>query len=103
TKTALIAALFTACSAYGLAYGRDAKMYMPAWTAATLMIACLLWWAQTKRFVAWEAWVAAGVAAGGLHAASLLLLPLAPIVVLTQKGHRWSQAVLMVIGICIIV
>jgi uncharacterized membrane protein len=42
--TALLIALFTACSAYMLTYSRDAKMYMPFWTFAAAHVGCLLWW-----------------------------------------------------------
>src|ERR1700722_10964229 len=50
-RTALIAAAFIACSAYGLFYSRNAKMYAPAWMLATLTIACFLWWIRTWRGV----------------------------------------------------
>ena len=61
-QAALAAALLTACSAYMLAYSRDAKMYMDFWLFLTLHIASLLWWLRSGRRVAWLAWVAAGVA-----------------------------------------
>jgi len=43
-RTSLVVALFTASSAYMLAYSRDAKMYMPFWLFCATHIACLLWW-----------------------------------------------------------
>jgi 4-amino-4-deoxy-L-arabinose transferase-like glycosyltransferase len=102
-RTSLLAALLIASSAYASNYARDAKMYMPAWTFATLAMAGLLWWLRTQRFVAWQVWVAAGVAAAGMHVVTLLLLPLAPILLLTQRRHRWHQALLMLLGIAIVV
>ncbi|NJL32468.1 MAG: phospholipid carrier-dependent glycosyltransferase, partial [Phycisphaerales bacterium] len=47
-KQALLAALFTACSAYYLSFSRDAKMYMPTWFFATLFAALLLMWLRPK-------------------------------------------------------
>jgi len=42
--TALVVALFTACSAYMLVYSRDAKMYMPLYLACATYVGCVLWW-----------------------------------------------------------
>jgi hypothetical protein len=48
-RTALLAALFTCCSAYMLNYSRDAKMYMQLWFFATLHVGCLLWWLEAYK------------------------------------------------------
>lgn len=48
-RTALLAALFTACSAWMLNYSRDAKMYAQFWFCATLHVGCLLWWLEAYR------------------------------------------------------
>jgi hypothetical protein len=101
-RIALLAALFTACSAYALFFSRDSKMYSPAWMLATLATGCLFWWLRTRSTTAWLAWVAAGAAAAGVHVVTLLLLPLAPIALLTQRTMHWRQALLMIAGAALI-
>jgi len=101
-RTALVTALLVACSAYVSNYARDAKMYMPAWTLAALTMACLLWWVRTNKFIAWEAWIASGIAAAGCHVVTMLLLPVAPLLVLSQPRHRWQQSLWMLAGLAII-
>jgi 4-amino-4-deoxy-L-arabinose transferase-like glycosyltransferase len=85
-KTALVATLFTACSAYMLNYSRDAKMYMDTWLFVTLNVACLLWWLRTRLRVAWWAWVLSGVIMVGLQAVALAILPIELIIVLTARS-----------------
>jgi len=48
TKISLVIALFAACSAYMLAYSRDAKMYMPFWLFCAVHMGCLLWWMHRR-------------------------------------------------------
>ncbi len=102
-RASLIAAAFMACSAYGMWYSHDAKMYMPAWWLGTLATGCLLWWLRTRNPTAWLAWIAAGAAAAGFHIVTLLLLALAPIFLLTQQRIHWKQAVLLILGCLLIV
>jgi len=96
-RTALIAATFMTCSAYGLFFSHNAKMYAPAWMLETLTIACFLWWIRTWRRIAWLCWIGAGVAAGGCHAITLLLLPLAPLYFISMgKFSRWRIPALLI-------
>ncbi len=99
---ALLASLLTACSAYMMVYSRDAKMYMDLWLFATLHIACLLWWLDSSKRIAWLAWLATGLAMGGLHASGLAILLIEPIILLTARRHRWHQTLLLLIGVAII-
>ena len=92
-KPILVAAIFIGCSAYAMFFSRDGKMYSPTWLLATLSIACLLWWLRTHRRIAWWAWMAAGLAAGGFHTVTLLLLPLAPLYMLARRQHHWKHSV----------
>ncbi|MGD0461804.1 MAG: glycosyltransferase family 39 protein [Tepidisphaeraceae bacterium] len=101
-RTALIAAAFIACSAYGLFFSRDAKMYAPAWMLETLTIACLLWWIRTWRRIAWLCWIAAGIAAGGFHVITLLLLPLAPLYFISMGRFSGWRIPSLVIGMAMI-
>ena len=84
-RIATVAAALTAFSAYMLVYSRDAKMYMELWLAATVFIACLLWWMRTNTRVAWLAWVAAACAMNGLHALGLCVVAVAAAIVLTHR------------------
>jgi hypothetical protein len=101
-STSLLAAGLVACSAYAMFFSRDAKMYMPTWLFGTLAVGCLMWWLRTRRSTAWLAWVAAGAAAGGFHVVTLLLLPLAPVMLLTQRRVHWRDALLMLAGVALI-
>jgi hypothetical protein len=102
-RTALIAATFIACSAYGLFFAHYAKMYAPAWMLATLMIACCIWWIRTWKRIAWLCWVAAGTAAGGFHAITLLLLPLAPLYFVSIGKFKGWRVPLLIWGMALIV
>jgi hypothetical protein len=83
-RTALLAALFAACSAYLLAYSRDAKMYQQMWLFTTLNVACLLWWIDLRRTreddfrmrspVRFLCWVLTGTMVAFFHAPGLLIL-----------------------------
>src|SRR5205823_12518021 len=84
-RVATLAAALTAFSAYMLVYSRDAKMYMELWLAATVFIACLLWWMRTNARVAWLAWVAAACAMNGLHALGLCIVAVAAAIVLPHR------------------
>jgi hypothetical protein len=97
-KTALLAALFTCCSAYLLTYSRDAKMYMELWLAGTLNIACLLWWLRLRTRIAWLCWVASGVAMCGLHAPGMILLGIGVILFLTLDRQWWPSGLILLGG-----
>jgi hypothetical protein len=101
-RTAIIAATFITCSAYGLFFSRNAKMYAPAWMLGTLTVACLLWWIRTWRRVAWLCWIAAGIAAAGFHAITLLLLPLAPLCFLSMGRFRGWRVPMLLGGMALI-
>jgi len=101
-RTALLAALFTACSAYLIVYSRDAKMYMELWFFLTLHLGGFFWWLRTGRRVAWLVWVTAGLAMGGIHAPGLLLLGLEPIFLLTQPRPHWKRAIYFILGAIVI-
>jgi len=101
-RASLVAALITACSAYLFVYSRDAKMYMPLWLAVTLNMACFLWWLRTRSFTAWLGWIAAGLAAGGLHLTGLAWVALQPLMLLTQRRAHWFQSLAFAFGLAII-
>ncbi len=103
-RASLVAAAFTAGSAFALFYSRDAKMYAEAWLAMTVGVGCLLWWLRTGRSTAWLGWVAAGAAAGGLQTLALVsVIGLAPMLLLTQRRAHWRQTLLCLAGIALIV
>ena len=101
-NTALLVAAFVACSAYMLNYSRDAKMYMDAWLFAALHLGSLMWWLRTRRTVAWLAWVAAGLAMGGVHATSLILLVIEPVLLLTSARLKWWHTLAFLGGVALI-
>lgn len=101
-RVALLAAAFTAGSAYMLIYSRDAKMYMEFWLFQTLSIGCLLWWLRTHRRVAWLAWVASGLAALGLHAAGLIMLAVYPLMLLTGRRPGGKTIALFILGLLLL-
>jgi 4-amino-4-deoxy-L-arabinose transferase-like glycosyltransferase len=102
-RASLVAAAFTAGSAFALFYSRDAKMYAEAWLAMTLGVGCLLWWLRTGRSTAWLAWVAAGAAAGGLQTLTLVsVVGLSPLFLLTQRRAHWRQTLAWLAGVALI-
>ncbi|MFI5380365.1 MAG: hypothetical protein ACHRHE_13785 [Tepidisphaerales bacterium] len=101
-RTSLVVALFTASSAYMMAYSHDAKMYMMLWLAVALNLGGLFWWFRTNLRVAWLAWIAAGVFVGGIHAPGLIVLGLQPIFLLTQKQMHWRKFLAFVAGMAVI-
>jgi 4-amino-4-deoxy-L-arabinose transferase-like glycosyltransferase len=101
-KTSLLAAAFTACSAFTLFYSRDAKMYMDAWLFVTLNIGCLLWWFRTKSTTAWLCWIACGAAACGLQITSAIPVALSLLLLFTQDKMRWQQTLLWLLGVLLI-
>jgi hypothetical protein len=101
-RTAIIAAIFIACSAYGLFFSRNAKMYAPAWMLETLTIACFLWWVRTWLRLAWLCWIAAGIAAGGFHAVTMLLVPLAPLYFISMGKFRGWRVPMLIGGLLLI-
>src|SRR4051812_43976605 len=91
-RTALVVALFTACSAYLLGYSRDGKMYMmqrcfSAWSAATL-----LWWFRSRSRVAYLAWVASSLFMASSHMTGMALLPLEALFFLTRRKVEWRES-----------
>jgi 4-amino-4-deoxy-L-arabinose transferase-like glycosyltransferase len=102
-RTALVAALLTACSAYMLNYSRDAKMYVPCWMLGALSTACLLWWLRTRSRRAWWCWVIAGLGMLGFHATGTIVLAIHVIVYLTSARLHWKSAIYFAAGLAIIV
>ena len=92
SRVARLACVFAACSAFLLAYSRDAKMYMELWLAMTVHVACLLTCLRTRdagrgpRAFAWIVWFLAGMAALWLHALAILIVPLDIAIVLLQPS-----------------
>jgi hypothetical protein len=101
-RTAIIAATFITCSAYGLFFSRYAKMYASAWMLETLAAACFLWWIRTWLRLAWLCWIAAGIAAAGFHAITLLLLPLAPLYFISMARFRGWRVPMLLGGMALI-
>ncbi|HSV15683.1 MAG TPA: glycosyltransferase family 39 protein [Tepidisphaeraceae bacterium] len=101
-STSLVAAAFTACSAFLIFYSRDAKMYMDTWLFAVLSVGALLWWLRSRRATAWLCWVAAGCTAVGIHASSMPVIALSPLFLLTHRSLRWRQGLLMIAGLAVI-
>jgi hypothetical protein len=99
-RTALLAAAFTAVSAYMMVYSHDAKMYMQLWLFVTLNVGCLMWWFQSRRRVAWLCWVASGLAMVGLHAPGMIILGLQPLFLITRIRPHWS--LLLPTAICLL-
>jgi hypothetical protein len=100
--TSLLAAAFTACSAFMLFYSRDAKMYMDAWLFVTLNIACLLWWFRTGKSTAWLCWIASGAAACGLQISSAIPVAISSLLLLTQCRVRWQGVLMWTAGVLVI-
>jgi 4-amino-4-deoxy-L-arabinose transferase-like glycosyltransferase len=101
-RTALVAAAFIGCSAFGLYFSRNAKMYAPVWMFSTLSVACFFWWIRTWVRLAWLCWICAGIAAAGYQAVSLLLLPLAPLYFLSMGKFGWRRVTMLVVGMALI-
>ena len=101
-RTALLAAAFTACSAFMLFYSRDAKMYMDAWLFMTLNSACLLWWFRSNCRTAWLCWIACGCIACGLHFSSAIPVGISVLLLLTQSKLRWQNVLLWTLGVLVI-
>lgn len=101
-RTSLLVAAFTACSAYMMVYSHDCKMYMLLWLSCATSVGALLWWFRTNRRIAWLAWIAAGIVAGGTHAPGLVLLGLEPLFMLTQRRLTWQKFLLFFLGLAII-
>lgn len=109
-RTALLVALFTACSAYMLTYSRDAKMYMPFWTAAAAHVGCLLWWLNGVRATERRSddepgaglpllppahfrclcWLAAGMAMVGFHRLGVAVLGVEALMLLCWLARPWA-------------
>jgi hypothetical protein len=101
-RVARLTAVLTACSAFFLAYSRDAKMYMPLWFLMTLHVGCLLWWMRTGRTTAWLACVAVGCAAVGIHVTGLVVLGLDLLIGLTGANFTWRRGVLLITAMLLI-
>ena len=99
-RTALLAALLTACSAFLLTYSRDAKMYMPAWCFATLHLGLLLLWLRRRHERRWATpallgWTFFGVAMVAWHANVSAVLGISLLIGLTYERpaflkRNWS-------------
>jgi hypothetical protein len=100
-RTALLAAMLACCSAFLLAYSRDAKMYMQAYFLATLNAACLLWWIDLRRIregdlrprspIRFLCWVLTGSLMACFHATALIALLPQLLIVLTAP-RAWPLA-----------
>jgi hypothetical protein len=97
-RTALIAAIFTAASAYMLVYSRDAKMYMHFWLFCALSVACLLWWLRVRTRIAWLSWIASSLAMCGLHAPGAVLLGIELLIFLSHDRQWWLTGAILLIG-----
>jgi len=102
-RTALLASLFTACSAFMLVYSGDAKMYAHFWLFCTLCMASFLWWMREGTRLSFLCWVAAGCAMVGTHAPGMVILALQPIILLTHPRLRWWKPPCYLVGLAIIV
>jgi hypothetical protein len=89
--TAILAAAFTACSAYMLNYSRDAKMYAELWLLVTVNMAAFLWWLRVRNRVSWWVWVTSGIAMLGVQTLGALILPIQLLVVLTGRHPHWMS------------
>jgi hypothetical protein len=101
-RVAILAALFTACSAWMLNYSRDAKMYAELWLFATLSYGCFLWWCRTGGRIAWWAWVASSVAMVGFQSLGFVVLGVEAIWYLTQHRVHWRASLAYLLGLCVI-
>lgn len=101
-RPALVAATITACSAFLLAYSRDAKMYMDFWLAVTLATGCLLWFTRTGHSTAFLGWVAGGIAMVGLHGMGFAMLGVQIIMYLIGRRVSGWKTVAFVIGLLVI-
>ncbi|MGA2498857.1 MAG: hypothetical protein ABSH20_14030 [Tepidisphaeraceae bacterium] len=101
-RTSLVVALFTASSAYMMAYSHDAKMYMLLWLAVALNLGGLFWWFRSNLRVAWLTWIAAGILVGGTHAPGLIVLALQPFFLLSQKEMHWRKFLAFVAGMAVL-
>jgi 4-amino-4-deoxy-L-arabinose transferase-like glycosyltransferase len=102
-RTALVVALFAACSAYLLGYSRDGKMYMMQWCFSAWSAATLLWWFRTGSRVSYLAWVASSLFMASSHMTGMALLPLEALFFLTRRKVHWRESILFVIGLAIAV
>lgn len=114
-STSLAVAAFAASSAYLMVFSHDAKMYMPLWLFIALNMGCFLWWLRggdSTRRIAWLAWIATGLAVGGLHAPGLMIVALQPLLFfahpqfhwrkLLPEQFQWRRILLFVLGLVII-
>ena len=101
-RASLLATLLAATSAFGFFYSRDAKMYGELWLLCTLNLGCLLWWLRTGHSTAWLGWVAAGCLAAGFHADGMIFPALSPLLLLTSRRPRWSDALWLTLGLLLI-
>lgn len=86
-RAALLATLFTACSAYLLHYSRDAKMYMPLWLFVVLSAASLLWWLRVRSFASWATWVVCSVLMVSFQTVGAILLAIELLIVISSPWH----------------
>jgi 4-amino-4-deoxy-L-arabinose transferase-like glycosyltransferase len=100
-----LACVFAACSAFLLAYSRDAKMYMELWLAMTAHVACLLTCLRTReagetpRIYLWIGWFLAGMAALWLHSLGFFIIPLDIGIVLLQPSSSLRRTALILVAL----
>ncbi len=94
-----LSAVLACGSAFLLAYGRDAKMYMELWLAVTLHVGLLLTALGTGRPWAWGGWLLAGTAAVWLHAAGFALLPLDLLILLLHPRGTVARTAGVLVGL----
>jgi hypothetical protein len=97
-RTAVIVALFTACSAYLLGYSRDAKMYSDLWLFCALSVATLIWWLRVRTLTSWVCWIAASTAMIGLHLVGAGILAIELLIVLTARPGHWLSLGFLPLG-----
>ncbi|MBC7782888.1 MAG: glycosyltransferase family 39 protein [Burkholderiales bacterium] len=97
-RTAILAALFAAASAYFSFYGRDAKMYMPAWLLTTLATAAAMGFARTGKRLSWLQFVLFGTAAAGVHSLTLIPLTLVPLASIGLARWRAVRKVCLIVA-----
>lgn len=100
-RVALLAALFTACSAWMLNYSRDAKMYSELWLFCTLNYACFLWWCKNKQPLAWWCFVVTGVAMLGLDALGFIVIGVELLWYITQRRVHWLSSLAYLLALAI--
>jgi hypothetical protein len=101
-RTALVVALFAACSAFLNNYSRDAKMYSECWFYLTLNVASLLWFLDSRRWRAGCLWIITALLMAATYTVSAMVLPIELIMVLTHTKAHWKTALFFVLGLVMV-